>query len=157
MKIILLCIGKTASAYLQEGVQEYTQRVNNYESFELKILPVLKNANALSQQEQKQREGKALLAEIQEGDQVILLDERGRQMSSREFSVNLQKERNASRKRLVFIIGGAFGVSEDVQQRAQQKMSLSSMTLTHDMVRLLFTEQLYRALSILAGEKYHHD
>lgn len=157
MKIILLCIGKTASAYLQEGVQEYTQRVNNYESFELKILPVLKNANALSQQEQKQREGKALLAEIQEGDQVILLDERGRQMSSREFSVTLQKERNASRKRLVFIIGGAFGVSEDVQLRAQQKMSLSSMTLTHDMVRLLFTEQLYRAFSILAGEKYHHD
>ncbi len=157
MKIVLLCIGKTTTSWLNEGIREYVQRVSNYESFEIQVLETPKNVKAMSAQEQKQREAKLLLSEVQDSDQLVLLDERGQHFSSREFSVFLQKERNASRKRLVFIVGGAFGVDDAVRSRAARVMCLSAMTMTHDMVRLLFVEQLYRALSILAGEKYHHD
>ena len=156
MKILLLGIGKTESRTLQDGVADYSTRVANYHNFETRFLATLKNAASLSHEEIKSREAKLILAEVAEGDHVVLLDEQGVERASVQFAKFLQGEMNAGRKRLVFVIGGAFGSSDELKKRANTTLSLSKMTLTHDMVRLVFVEQLYRAFTILAGEKYHH-
>lgn len=157
MHIILLCIGATAKGFLDEGIKEYSKRLERYTAFSMQVLPPIRNAQSLTEAELKQREGARFLEAIQPGDAVVVLDERGTERTSRGLSKYLQTEMNAGRKRVVFIVGGVYGLSNDVHARASSSLRLSAMTLTHDMVRLLFVEQLYRAFTILAGEKYHHD
>ena len=157
MKILLLAIGKTDEKYLETGIQKYMDRIVHYAPFEMKLLPDLKNRKNLGFEQQKQAEGEWLLAELQPGDGLVLLDENGKQFTSREFSSLLDRKITNGPKRLVFVIGGPYGFSQAMYQRAQESISLSAMTFSHQMVRLIFVEQLYRAFSILRGEPYHHD
>lgn len=157
MKIILIAVGKTSTDYISRGIDEFVKRVNRYIPMELTVLPDIKTSKALSEDAQKQREGQAILAAFQPGDVVVLLDERGKELTSREFSAMIEKRMVQGIKRLVFVIGGPYGFSPDVYERADGKLSLSRMTFTHEMVRLFFTEQLYRAMTIMRGEPYHHD
>ena len=157
MEYVLLCIGATAKGFLEQGIAEYCKRLHHYTSFGIQALPAIRNAQSLSVSELMSREAASLLDAVRSSDVVVLLDERGKEKSSREFAQFLQGEMNAGRKRIVFIVGGAYGVSDEVRSRASTSLRLSAMTLTHDMVRLLFIEQLYRAHTILAGEKYHHE
>lgn len=157
MKIFLIAIGKTDELYLEEGMQKYLDRIVHYIPFELKVIPDLRQRKSLSQEQQKQQEGLLILEELQAGDELVLLDEGGKQHSSRQFAAMLEKKMLNGPKRFVFVIGGPYGFSQKVYERAQQKFSLSTMTFSHQMVRLIFLEQLYRALSILRGEPYHHD
>lgn len=156
MKIQLLQIDKTQDAYIQEGVELYIQRLKNYCAFEVKTINVPKNVRQRSIGEQKGEEAKLILQSVLPEDHLVLLDEKGREFTSTEFSSFILQKQNASVKRLVFLIGGPFGFSEAVYERANAKVSLSKMTFSHQMVRLFFTEQLYRAFTILRGEKYHH-
>lgn len=157
MKVCLLVIGKTDAAYLRSGIEEYEKRLNRYLPYEMKILPDVKNARNLEEEVQKEKEGKMLLEEIQRTDWVVLLDDKGRQHSSLEFSNYLAQKMLGGIKRLVFVIGGPYGFSPAVYQRANEKLSLSKMTFSHQMVRLIFVEQLYRGMTILKGEPYHHE
>lgn len=157
MKIVLIAVGKTATDYISRGVNEYFKRINRYLSAEIKVIPDIKGSKALSEDAQKSREGQAILSSLLPGDIVVLLDEKGREMSSREFSESISKRMNQGIKRLVYIIGGPYGFSSEVYERADTKLSLSRMTFTHEMVRLFFVEQLYRAMTIMRGEPYHHD
>ena len=157
MTITLLAIGKTDSAALQQLIEVYQQRLQHYIKFEYKLLPDIKNTKNLSVQQQKQQEGELLLKNLQKADVLVLLDEKGKQFSSLEFSSLLQKRMNSGIKNLVFAIGGPYGFSEDVYKRAQQQISLSKMTFSHQMVRLFFIEQLYRGFTILRNEPYHHE
>lgn len=156
MKIALIQVGGTVDSYLKTGVEEYLKRLKHYTSFEIIELKDQKNASRLSKDQLKFKEGKDILAKVANGDFVVVLDERGRQQTSEEFSQFIQNKMNQSCKRLVFIIGGAFGFSDEVYQRANQKLGLSKMTFSHRMIRLLFVEQLYRAHTILRNEPYHH-
>ncbi|MCE2711657.1 MAG: 23S rRNA (pseudouridine(1915)-N(3))-methyltransferase RlmH [Cryomorphaceae bacterium] len=156
MKIKLLTIGKTSKAFLIQGEEEYAGRLKHYCTFERIELPDLKNAAGLSKAQLKQAEGKELLSRISPGDTLVLLDERGKEYSSIEFSTMLQEHMNRSVRTLVFVIGGAYGFSDEVYARANGKLSLSRMTFSHQMVRMIFLEQLYRAFTILRGEAYHH-
>lgn len=157
MKVCLLVIGKTDAAYLRSGIEEYEKRLSRYLPYEMKILPDVKNARNLEEEVQKEKEGKMLLEEIQRTDWVVLLDDKGRQHSSLEFSNYLAQKMLGGIKRLVFVIGGPYGFSPAVYQRANEKLSLSKMTFSHQMVRLIFVEQLYRGMTILKGEPYHHE
>jgi 23S rRNA (pseudouridine1915-N3)-methyltransferase len=157
MKIKLLAIGKTDDKSLQVLIATYQERLKHYVKFELAIIPDIKNAKNLSQKQQKEKEGLLLLGKLQAGDQLVLLDEKGKNFRSVEFSNFLQKKMNSGFKQLVFVIGGPYGFSEEVYQRAQGKISLSKMTFSHQMIRLFFTEQLYRAFTILKNEPYHHE
>ncbi len=157
MKIKLLAIGKTDDKSLQALIATYQERLKHYVKFELAIIPDIKNAKNLSQKQQKEKEGLLLLSKLQAGDQLVLLDEKGKDFRSVEFSNFLQKKMNSGFKQLVFVIGGPYGFSEEVYQRAQGKISLSKMTFSHQMIRLFFTEQLYRAFTILKNEPYHHE
>jgi len=157
MTITLLAIGKTDSSALQQLIEVYQQRLQHYIKFEYKLLPDIKNTKNLSVQQQKQQEGELLLKNLQKADVLVLLDEKGKQFSSLEFSSLLQKRMNSGIKNLVFAIGGPYGFSENVYKRAQQQLSLSKMTFSHQMVRLFFVEQLYRAFTILRNEPYHHE
>ena len=156
MNIRLLGIGKTTTSYIQEGISEYSKRLGFYCRFVQEYFPPVKNASSLPESELKKREGELLLRALSTGDRVILLDEKGAEHSSTQFAASLQKEMNAGTKRIVFIVGGAFGFSDELYSLADKKLSLSKMTLTHEMVRLVFVEQLYRAFTIIKGEKYHH-
>lgn len=156
MKIKLLAVGKTDANYLAEAIAVYEKRLKHYISFEAKYLPDIKNAKSLNAEQQKEKEGALILSHINDGDDVILLDEGGKLFSSVEFSAFLSKKMLNSSKALVFIIGGPYGFSKNVYNRANTKISLSPMTFTHQMVRLLFIEQLYRAFTIIKGESYHH-
>lgn len=156
MKISLLQVGGTVDSYLKKGVDEYIKRLKHYTSFEIIEIKDLKNASKLSRDELKVREGKEILSKLTSSDFVVILDERGKQCTSEEFANFIQGKMNQSCKRLVFVIGGAFGFSEDVYNRANQKLGLSKMTFSHRMIRLLFVEQLYRAHTILRNEPYHH-
>ena len=156
MKIKVICIGKTGKTFLVDGEREYLNRLKHYTKVEKIELPDIKNARKLSQDQVKSEEGKAMLKLVDSGDQVILLDEKGKQYSSESFSTFLQKRFNQGGKGLVFIIGGAYGFSDELYQRAQGKISLSSMTFSHQMIRMIFFEQLYRAMTIQRGEPYHH-
>ena len=156
MQIVFLVVGKTNDKYLLEGMAEYEKRLRKYISFNLEVIPELKRTKGLSESELKQREGKEILTKFKGGDCIILLDENGTQFSSVGFSNHLQKRMNAGYKRLVFVVGGPYGFSSDVYAKANEKMSLSKMTFSHQMVRLFFIEQIYRAFTILRNEPYHH-
>ena len=157
MKIKLIQIGKTEEYYLQDGIKKYMSRITHYIPFELISLPDIKNGNKMAIEKLKEEECKFISSKITVSDVVVLLDEKGLQLSSVEFSQNLQKKMNASVSTIVFVIGGAFGFSKEMYARSNEKLSISKMTFSHQMIRLLFVEQLYRALTILKGEKYHHD
>ena len=154
MKVCLLVIGKTDASYIREGIAEYEKRLTRYIPYEMKVLPDVKNAKNLTESLQKVREGEMLLEQFQPGDFVVLLDERGRQYSSMEFSQFLAQKMLGTVKRLVFVVGGPYGFSEAVYRAASEKISLSKMTFSHQMIRLIFIEQLYRAMTILNGEPY---
>lgn len=157
MKITLMVVGKTASANLRSGIEEYTRRINRYFPFEIIELPDVKTSKKLTEEKQKEAEGDLMLARIQPGDFVVLLDEYGRQVTSREFAVDLERKAVSLPRQLFYIVGGPYGFSPEVYARANEKLSLSKMTFPHEMVRLFFTEQLYRAFTILRNEPYHHD
>jgi 23S rRNA (pseudouridine1915-N3)-methyltransferase len=156
MKVSLVVVGKTDETWIQEGVEIYTKRLKHYVSFTNIELPSLKNAGNFNALQQKEKEGELILKACTGADRVFLLDELGKEYSSSQFASFLQVQMNTSIKHLVFVVGGPFGFSEEVYKRAQGKISLSQMTFTHQMVRLFYTEQLYRAMTILKGEKYHH-
>ncbi len=157
MKIVLLTVGKTTAKNIVSGIEMYTERIRHYVPFELVSIPDLKSTAALSADQQKVREGQGIITALNPGDRVVLLDERGEMLTSRKFAQRFQQRMSAGVKRLVFVVGGPYGFSEEVYARADARLSLSAMTFPHDLVRLLFIEQLYRAMTILKGEKYHHD
>ncbi len=156
MTIKLLTIGKTDMQPLQELISQYQNRLKHYVKFELEVIPDVKNAKNLSEQQQKEKEGELILKKLNTTDVMILLDENGKQYSSIDFSNYLQKKMNSGIKQLVLVIGGPYGFSDTVYQKAQGKISLSKMTFSHQMVRLFVVEQIYRAFTILRNEPYHH-
>ena len=156
MKVLLLVIGKTDDEYLITGIKKYVGRLGHYVSFEMKEIPDIRNRKTLSEEQQKKSESFLLLSQFQPGDYVVLLDENGKQFTSVGFSENIEKLMASGNKRIVFVIGGPYGFSQEVYAKANAKMSLSPMTFSHQMVRLIFVEQLYRAFTILKGEPYHH-
>ncbi|MBN2807505.1 MAG: 23S rRNA (pseudouridine(1915)-N(3))-methyltransferase RlmH [Prolixibacteraceae bacterium] len=156
MKITLLVVGKTEADYLKKGIDLYVQRLSHYLPFHLEVISALKNNKNLTEAQQKQREGELIISLIKPGDQLILLDENGKQYNSVSFAAYLEKFMLAGTRNLVFAIGGPYGFSEMVYEKAIAKVALSEMTFSHQMVRLIFVEQLYRAMTILKGEPYHH-
>lgn len=156
MDIQLLTVGKTNQGYIQTGIDEYCKRLKRYIGFSIISLPDIKTSKALSEELQKEKEGEIILNYLSLSDMVILLDENGKEYTSVEFSKFIQKTLASGRKRAVFVVGGPYGFSEAVYRRADAKCSLSKMTFTHEMVRLFFTEQIYRAMTIIKGEPYHH-
>ena len=157
MQIELIVIGKTDSPEIAALVETYAKRVNHYCRFAVTTLPDVRNTRHLTARQQCTAEGEALLRQFTEGDCVVLLDERGEEMRSTEFADWLQKRLNSGRKRLVMVIGGPYGVSEAVYARADARLSLSRMTFSHQIVRAIFAEQIYRAFTILNNEPYHHE
>lgn len=157
MKIILLAIGRTDSAYLREGIDGYLARIGHYMPMEFRILPDIKNTKSLTPDVQKVREGECFIDALQPGDRVVLLDERGKEYTSVEFARLIDRNAVSGLKRLVFVIGGPYGFSQAMYDRADARLSLSRMTFSHEMVRLFFVEQIYRAMTILRGEPYHHE
>tara|TARA_R110000851_G_scaffold45610_1_gene111505 strand:- start:5521 stop:5994 length:474 start_codon:yes stop_codon:yes gene_type:complete len=156
MTVKLLVLGKTDSTQLSQLIEEYQNRLKHYIKFELEIIPDIKNTKNLSEKQQKEKEGNAILNKLNATDLLVLLDEKGKQKTSVEFSEYLQKNMNSGLKQLVFVIGGPYGFSDAVYQKSQGKISLSKMTFSHQMVRLFMVEQLYRAFTILRNEPYHH-
>ena len=156
MNIRLITIGKTDNKNLQSLIDEYTKRLSFYVKFDLEVIPDIKNVKNLSEAQQKEKEGELILAKINSTDHLILLDENGKTFNSIGFSDYLQKKMNTGIKTLVFVIGGPYGFSENVYQKAHGKVSLSEMTFSHQMVRLFIIEQIYRGFTILRNEPYHH-
>lgn len=156
MKTLLSLVGKTTDRHFQAGIADYTERIGHYMPFELVTIPELKNTKSLSEDQQKTAEGEQILKLIQPSDTVVLLDEHGRELRSIEFARWLEQKRNTAR-RLIFIIGGPYGFSPAVYARANEQLSLSKMTFSHQMIRLVFTEQVYRACTIIKSEPYHHE
>ena len=156
MNITLLTVGKTKTGYVAEGIGEYLKRLKRYVPYEIVELPDVKNAGRISKEEQKEAEGKAILSLLTPADHLTLLDERGRQYTSTELAERLQGLMASGKKRLVMVVGGPYGFSKAVYDRANDMLSLSKMTFNHEMVRLFITEQVYRAMTILRGEPYHH-
>lgn len=156
MNIKLLCVGKTDNKQLQALIDAYSKRLNFYIKFSIEIVPDVKNAKHLSEQEQKNKEGDLILSKLGNYDHLIILDEKGKSFSSVGFSKYLQKKMNSGIKTLVFVVGGPYGFSDAIYKKAQGKIMLSAMTFSHQMVRLFITEQLYRGYTILKGEPYHH-
>ncbi len=157
MKIVLLTIGKTSERYLVDGIQHYQNRLKHYMPFEIIEIPNIKKAQNLSKTELKRKEGLLITQYIQSTDYVILLDDKGKTSSSLEFAQKLESWLNSGKKRLLFVVGGAYGFSDEIYSKASKKCSLSKMTFSHQMVRLFFSEQLYRAFTILKNEPYHHE
>jgi len=156
MKITLLVVGKTTDKYLIEGIEKYTKRLIHYCKFQIVEIPELKNTKSLSEEQQKEKEAELISQKITATDHVILLDEQGKQFTSVEFSKEINKWMNQSVSSVVFVIGGPYGFDQKIKNRANAEISLSKMTFSHQMVRLFFVEQIYRAYSILKGEPYHH-
>lgn len=156
MKITLLVVGKTTDTQIELLIQEYQKRLAHYIPFNIQVIPELKNTKALTPEQQKQTEGELILRTINSSTDLVLLDEHGKEFRSIEFADYLQKRMSSGRD-VVFVVGGPYGFSEAVYQRANGKISLSKMTFSHQMVRLFFVEQLYRAMTILRGEPYHHE
>ena len=156
MKETLILVGNTTDKHFDAGINDYAGRIKHYLPFEITIIPELKNTKSLSEEQQKEKEGEQILKLLTSSDTVVLLDEHGKEMRSIEYAQWLQKKQ-ATAKRLVFVIGGPYGFSPAVYSRADEKISLSKMTFSHQMVRLIFTEQLYRACTIIKGEPYHHE
>ena len=157
MKITLLTVGKTTNANLVSLQDEYQNRLKFYIPFEMVVIPELKNTKNLSIAEQQEKEADLILKQLETSDEVVLLDDKGKQFTSMGFSEYISKKMLASHKRMVFVVGGPYGFSERVYNRANGKVSLSAMTFSHQMIRLIFVEQLYRAMTILKEEPYHHE
>src|SRR5690606_19613911 len=157
MKISLICIGKTDDKFIQEGIDKYLKRLKYYIGFQLIVLPDIKNVKNLSESQQKEKEGEQFFKYLGPSDHVVLLDERGKSLRSVEFAGYIEQKMLTSVQHIVFLIGGPYGFSEEVIKRANDKLSLSKMTFSHQMVRLFFVEQVYRAFTILKGEPYHHE
>ncbi len=157
MKIVLLMIGKTDEAYLIQGIEKYTERLKHYANFELKVIPDIKNRKTLTEEQQKKAEAELITNFFQSGDNILLLDEKGASQNSTQFAESINKFMLSGCKRLVFVIGGPYGFDNMVYDRANNKISLSPMTFSHQMARLVFVEQLYRAFTIIKGEPYHHE
>ena len=156
MKTVLILVGKTANKHFVAGISDYAERITHYMPFEIITIPELRNTKNLSEEQQKTSEGELILRQLQPSDTIVLLDEHGKEMRSIEYAKWLQQKQQTCR-RLVFVIGGPYGFSDAVYSRANEKISLSQMTFSHQMVRLIFTEQLYRACTIIKGEPYHHE
>ena len=157
MKVTLLLVGKTEEGFIKQGLEIYENRLKHYISFSSIIITDVKNAGKISPSDLKMKEGELILKHFAASDFVVLLDDKGKQFSSVEFAHYMQKQMNSGIKNLCFVVGGAFGFSEQVYNRANAQLSLSKMTLTHQMVRVFFVEQLYRTMTILKGESYHHE
>ena len=157
MKIKLLAIGKTDDKNLNTLIDTYKNRLKHYIKFELEIIPDIKNAKNLSKNQQKEKEGELILGKLQATDQLVVLDEKGKEFRSIDFAKHLQKKMNSGIKQLVFVIGGPYGFSEAVYKKAQGKISFSKMTFSHQMIRLFVVEQIYRGFTLLKNEPYHHE
>jgi len=156
MKALLLLVGKTADKHISSCMADYTERIGHYMPFEVLTIPELKNTKSMPEEQQKEREGEQILKRLQATDTVVLLDEHGKERRSLEFATWLEKKQHTAR-RLVFVIGGPYGFSPALYDRADEMISLSMMTFSHQIVRLVFLEQLYRACTIIRGEPYHHE
>lgn len=156
MKIELILIGKTTSKHFIEGINDYFKRINHYIPFAITVIPELKSTKSLTEEQQKTIEGELILKKMNADDYVVLLDEHGKEFRSIEFASWLEKKQHSVRK-LIFVVGGPYGFSQEVYNRCNEKVSLSKMTFSHQMIRLIFTEQLYRACTIIRGEPYHHE
>jgi len=157
MKITLIVVGKTDKKFILEGIAEYEKRLSHYCKFEVKVIPDVKNSKAMSSNVQMQKEGEQILAAIRPSSEVILLDEKGSEYTSIEFAKFIEKKAISGQSELSFIIGGPYGFSQEVKSAATAKLSLSRLTFSHQIVRLIFMEQLYRAMTIIKGEPYHHE
>ena len=157
MKIELAVIGKTSIGYLKQGIDEYIKRLKHYVPFEIKYIDDIKNTKNISEDQQKRTEGAKILSLLDKSDFVVLLDEHGKEYTSMQYSSYIQKRRLSGVKKVVFVIGGPYGFSQEVYDRANDKISFSKMTFNHEMIRLIFTEQLYRAYTIINHEPYHHE
>lgn len=157
MKFTLLVVGRTVEKHFITAINDYTERIKRYVSFDMEVIPELKNTKSLTAELQKEKEGELILKSLQPGDTVVLLDEHGKEFRSIEFASWIERKMHTVNKRLVFIIGGPYGFSPAVYAVAQEKISLSKMTFSHQMIRLIFVEQLYRGLSILHNSPYHHE
>lgn len=157
MKITLAVVGKTETGFVRQGIEEYVKRLQHYVAFNIQYIGDARNTRNMSEAQQKVAEGRALLAALDSNDHVVLLDEHGNERTSVEYSQWLQRRLASGCKRLVFVVGGPYGFSQEVYDRANEKISLSKMTFPHELVRLVFVEQLYRAFTILRHEPYHHE
>lgn len=157
MKITLLVIGKTDARYFVDAIAEYEKRLAHYIPFEIEVIPDLKNTKNLSEQQQKEKEGELIIKNLQAGDYLVLLDDKGKEYTSLKFAEYIERKTHTVPKRLIFAIGGPYGFSQAVYDKANEKLTLSRMTFSHQMVRLIFVEQVYRAMTILNNEPYHHE
>lgn len=157
MKVQLIVVGRTVEKHLTTLINDYCERIKHYLPFDMEVIPELKNTKALTAAQQKEREGELIKKQLRDGDYVVLLDEGGKEFRSVEFAQYLEKKQSSGARRLVFIVGGPYGFVDDIYRLANEKVSLSKMTFSHQMVRLFFVEQVYRAMTILRGEPYHHE
>lgn len=157
MKTLLICIGKTNERYWQDAIEEYIKRLRKYSPFELIEIPDIRNTKSMTEQQIKQTEGENILRTLNSDDYVTLLDDKGQQYTSLQFADWYQQRMSSGIKRLVFVVGGPYGFSQDIYKRANNKLSLSRLTFSHQLVRPIFLEQLYRANTILHNEPYHHE
>jgi Uncharacterized conserved protein len=157
MKTVLLAVGRTVEKHYITAIDDYIQRTKHFISFDMELIPELKNTKSLSAEQQKEKEGDLICKALQPGDVVVLLDEGGKEFRSVDFASWMERKLSTVNKRLIFVIGGPYGFSQKVYQTAHEKISLSKMTFSHQMVRLIFVEQLYRAMTILNGGPYHHE
>ena len=157
MKVVLLVVGKTTDRHFEAGIAEYASRLSHYLQFSIEVIPELKSTRSLSQGEQKEREAIMIAKALQPSDHVVLLDEHGTERTSMEFAAWMQRKMAMGLRRLVFVVGGPYGFADSVHMLAKEKVSVSRMTFSHQMIRLIFVEQVYRAMTILEGEPYHHE
>lgn len=157
MKTMLLVVGKTTDSNIIKLIDEYVSRINHYMPFSIEVIPELKGAKNLSADQQKDREAELIQKVLQPGDYIVLLDEHGKERRSMEFATWMQKRMASGPRRLVFVVGGPYGFAPQIHKLGNEEISLSQMTFSHQMIRLLFTEQIYRAMTILNGEPYHHE
>jgi len=157
MKMVLTVVGKTTDKHFDAGIREYVSRINHYVPFSLEVVPELKSTKSLSEDQQKDMEASMIRKTLQPGDYLVLLDERGDERRSVDFAKWMEKKMVRGLRRMVFLVGGPYGFSDGIYDMADEKISLSQMTLSHQMIRLLFTEQVYRAMTIINNEPYHHE
>lgn len=157
MKVVLLVVGKTTDRHFEAGIAEYASRISHYLQFSIEVIPELKSTRSMSQGEQKEREAIMIAKALQPSDHVVLLDEHGTERTSMEFAAWMQRKMAMGLRRLVFVVGGPYGFADSVHMLAKEKVSVSRMTFSHQMIRLIFVEQIYRAMTILGGEPYHHE
>lgn len=157
MKIVLLAVGKTDVNYWKDALNDYRERLIHYIPFEMEIIPDIKNVKNMTEIQQKEKEGELILKYLQPGDHAVLLDEKGKEFSSMQFATYIERKMHTVPKRLIFVIGGPYGYSDAVYKVVKERLSLSKMTFSHQMIRPVFIEQLYRAMTILRNEPYHHE